>query len=87
MLIVWIYRLQQGERLLALSLSLILGDAIGNLWDRLALGHVVDFISVHYGNSYFPAFNVADSAICVGAALMIYDSLFGSGAQRTREQE
>jgi signal peptidase II len=84
--VVWIHRLEQGQRLLALSLTLILGGALGNLWDRLTLGHVVDFISVHYGNSYFPAFNIADSAICVGAVLMIYDSLFGSSAQRAREQ-
>ncbi len=85
-LVIWIYQLERGQRLLALSLALILGGALGNLWDRLVLGHVVDFISVHYASSYFPAFNVADSAIFVGAVLMIYDSLFGSSAQRAREQ-
>jgi signal peptidase II len=74
-LAVWLYRLPATQRLLPLSLALILGGAIGNLWDRVVLGHVVDFISVHYGGYYFPAFNIADSAITVGAALMILDSL------------
>lgn len=73
-LVVWLYRLPPGQRLLALSLGLILGGALGNLWDRLVLGYVVDFISVHYDQHYFPAFNVADSAISVGAALMLWDS-------------
>lgn len=74
-LIVWLYRLPTSQRLLPLSLALILGGAIGNLWDRVALGHVVDFISVHYGGYFFPAFNIADSAITVGAVLMILDSV------------
>ena len=72
---VWLARLKRGERLLALSLSLILGGAIGNLWDRLQLGHVVDFVSVHYGPHYFPTFNVADAAVSVGAGLMILDAI------------
>lgn len=75
---IWLSRLQRGEWLLAWSLSFIMGGALGNLWDRLALGHVVDFISVHYGDAYFPAFNIADSAITVGAVLMIVDSLLRS---------
>lgn len=74
-LIVWLYRLPTTQRMLPLSLALILGGAIGNLWDRVALGHVVDFISVHYGGYFFPAFNIADSAISVGAVLMILDSV------------
>jgi signal peptidase II len=55
---------------------LILSGAIGNVIDRLRLGHVIDFVEVHWGNSYFPAFNVADSAISVGAAFVILDALF-----------
>lgn len=74
-LVVWLYRLPTTQRLLPLSLALILGGAIGNLWDRVVLGHVVDFISVHYGGYFFPAFNIADSAITVGAVLMILDSV------------
>ena len=72
---VWLARLHRGEKMLAASLSLILGGALGNLWDRLALGHVVDFISVHYGGWYFPTFNLADSAVTVGAGLMILDAI------------
>jgi signal peptidase II len=73
-LAIWLYVMPRGQRLLALSLGLILGGALGNLWDRVALGYVVDFISVHYDNYYFPAFNIADSAISVGAVGMLLDS-------------
>jgi signal peptidase II len=62
------------HRMLALSLGLILGGALGNLWDRAALGYVVDFVSVHYKHHYFPAFNLADAAISVGAVIMLLDS-------------
>ncbi|MEM0955901.1 MAG: signal peptidase II [Pseudomonadota bacterium] len=72
---VWLTRLRSQERLLAISLSLILGGALGNLWDRIQFGYVVDFISVHYQHWYFPTFNVADSAVSVGAVLMIVDAL------------
>jgi signal peptidase II len=61
-----------------LALSLILGGALGNVYDRAVLGHVVDFIQVHAGTYYWPAFNVADSAICCGAGLLIWDGLFGA---------
>ena len=54
--------------------ALILGGALGNLWDRIAIGKVVDFLLFHYGSWSWPAFNVADSAITVGAALLIFDS-------------
>ena len=73
-LAVWLLTLSSGQWLLALSLGLILGGALGNLWDRLAHGYVVDFISVHYGGWYFPAVNIADSAISVGAACLLLDS-------------
>jgi len=69
----WLLRLPAGQKTLAASLSLILGGAMGNLWDRLQLGYVVDFISVHYHDYYFPAFNIADSAITIGAGLMLLD--------------
>jgi signal peptidase II len=86
-LVVWLFVLPRSQRLLALALALILGGALGNLWDRLVLGHVVDFISVHYAGRYFPAFNLADSAISVGAALMVFDSLFGDSQDRVPEEE
>lgn len=72
-LVVWLCRLKPSEKLMAASLSFILGGAIGNLWDRIELGYVVDFISVHYQGWYFAAFNIADAAICIGAGLMILD--------------
>ncbi|MBE9538201.1 MAG: lipoprotein signal peptidase [Proteobacteria bacterium] len=75
-LVISLVLISRGHRLLALSLALILGGALGNLWDRIELGYVVDFISVHYRGRYFPAFNIADSAISVGAALMLLDSFF-----------
>lgn len=85
-LMIWLYTMARTQRLLALSLALILGGALGNLWDRLVHGHVVDFISVHYAGYYFPAFNLADSAITVGAGLMLLDSFLvarrGDQAQR-----
>jgi signal peptidase II len=73
--IVWMLRSHGGQRLFAWALALILGGALGNVIDRLLHGHVVDFIQVHYGGWYFPAFNVADSAISVGAALLIVDEI------------
>jgi len=73
--IVWMLRNHGGQRLFSWALSLILGGAIGNVIDRLLHGHVVDFIQVHYGGWYFPSFNVADSAITVGAVLLILDEL------------
>lgn len=84
-LVVWLYVMPRGQWLLALALGLILGGALGNLWDRLVLGHVVDFISVHYGGRFFPAFNLADAAISVGAAFMVYDSLFGQSDDKLQE--
>jgi signal peptidase II len=73
--IVWMLRSHGGQRLFSWALSLILGGAVGNVIDRLLHGHVVDFIQVHYAGWYFPAFNVADSAITVGAGLLILDEL------------
>lgn len=69
-LIAWILRLPKTESMQLLALSLILGGAIGNLCDRLSLGHVIDFIDVYYKTYHWPAFNIADSAICAGAVLL-----------------
>ncbi len=72
----WLRRLKaRSQGLLCCSLTLILGGAIGNVIDRLRIGHVVDFISAHWGRTYyFPAFNVADSAITIGAILLLLDA-------------
>jgi len=75
-IVLWIRSLPPGKAWLATGLALILGGALGNLGDRLVLGYVVDFLSVHWGPHYFPAFNLADSAITVGAGMMIIDTLF-----------
>lgn len=73
--IVWMLLRHGGQRLFSFALALILGGALGNVIDRLLHGYVVDFIQVHWGSAYFPSFNVADSAISVGAALLIVDEL------------
>lgn len=68
---VWLRQVDENEWWLPVALTLILGGAIGNFWDRVALGYVIDFIEVYYANSFFPAFNVADSAISVGAVMLL----------------
>jgi signal peptidase II len=74
--ILWMYRsLSAQDRLLATGLMLVLGGALGNLIDRLIHGYVVDFIDVYYGTWHWPAFNVADSAITIGAVLLVIDAL------------
>lgn len=73
--IVWMLKRHGGQRMFSWALSLILGGALGNVIDRLIHGYVVDFIQVHYQGSYFPSFNVADSAITLGAGLLILDEL------------
>jgi signal peptidase II len=72
--VLWLRRVDRRARLLASGLALILGGAVGNLVDRLRLGHVVDFVAAHWGPHYFPAFNVADSAITIGACLLLLDA-------------
>ena len=74
LLILFLLRKYQHEKLFCLSLSLILGGALGNLYDRILLGHVVDFLDFYMGNYHWPAFNIADTAIVIGAALMILES-------------
>ena len=73
--IVWMLRSHGGQRLFSWALALILGGAVGNVIDRLLHGYVVDFIQVHYAGHYFPSFNVADSAITLGAILLVLDEL------------
>jgi len=77
-LVVWLYRAPASAVLLKFSLALILAGALGNLWDRVTLGYVVDFIQWHYKGYYWPAFNIADAAISVGAAAMVIDSFRAS---------
>ena len=72
-IVVWMYQSISKSKCLLAGLSLILGGALGNLWDRLSLGYVVDFIEVYYEDLYWPAFNISDSAITIGAILLILD--------------
>jgi signal peptidase II len=85
-LIVWMRRLSaRAHGLLACGLALIVGGALGNMIDRLTTGRVVDFIHVHWGRAYFPAFNIADSAITIGAVLLLLDAWRESrAAKRSR---
>jgi len=86
-IVVWITRLKQNEKRLAVALSLVLGGAIGNVWDRIVHGYVIDFIDLYYGDWHWPAFNVADSAICIGAVLLIIDALFNKEDQDPPQAE
>lgn len=85
-IIAWLWRIRtDGPFVLVAGLSLVLGGAVGNLIDRALLGYVTDFIQVWFGSWAFPSFNVADSAISVGAALLIIDALFFSGKKQSQE--
>lgn len=77
-LTVWLYRIVPNKKFESLGLALILGGALGNLYDRVTLGYVVDFIDFYFQGRHFPAFNIADCGITCGAALLIFDSIFFS---------
>ena len=82
--ILWLLRKNQSDKILSWALSLILGGALGNVLDRIMYGAVVDFIDLHYGNWHWPAFNIADSSICIGATLIVFSELrksFGKSPQ------
>ena len=81
LLTMWLRRLKSEQWALALALSLVIGGAVGNLVDRLWLGYVIDFIQLYYKNFFWPAFNVADSAITVGAVLLVWDGVFANKKQ------
>ncbi|MBC7985012.1 MAG: signal peptidase II [Candidatus Obscuribacterales bacterium] len=86
-LMVWLRRIRTpGQTILAIGLALVLGGALGNVIDRVWLGHVVDFVAVHWGDAYFPSFNVADSAISVGAGCLLIDAFLESGREKAREK-
>jgi signal peptidase II len=83
-IVAWLWRMPRSHRLLAAGLALVLGGAVGNVIDRIRLGYVVDFIHFHWDRAYFPAFNVADSAITVGAACLLLDTLFEPRRSRAK---
>lgn len=74
-LVVWLARLERKQVWLAIALALVLGGALGNLIDRVVYGHVIDFIDVYYQQWHWPAFNIADSAISVGAVMLVVDAV------------
>lgn len=84
MLVFMLRRLGPGERITGWALALILGGAMGNLVDRLRLGHVIDFVDWYYGRWHWPAFNIADAAITIGAALLVWDAFRAKGTECTR---
>lgn len=73
----WLRQLQRHQAWLAMALALVLGGALGNVWDRIMLGYVVDFIDLYYGDWHWPAFNIADSAITIGAVMLLIDAVRG----------
>lgn len=76
LLVAWLLRLPREAKFLPVAIALLLGGALGNLYDRIVQGYVVDFIHVYYGNWHFPAFNIADSAITVGTLMLLVDMMF-----------
>lgn len=87
-ILIWLRRLPpKGQHLWAAGLTLVLGGALGNVVDRVMLGYVVDFVRVHWGDAYFPAFNVADSAITIGAGLLIIANLLEWGRETDARRE
>lgn len=85
-IVIWMQKTKRNYWWLGMGLSLILGGAIGNLYDRIFQGYVIDFISLHYQNYFFPAFNLADSAITLGAAILIIDMLFLESKRKKSEE-
>jgi signal peptidase II len=84
-IVVWIARLPTQSKMEGLALALILGGALGNLYDRLTLGYVVDFLDFHWSGMHFPAFNIADAGISVGAAVLIFDTLINGSEADNNE--
>lgn len=88
LVIYWMKNLKEDEKTAAVGFALILGGAIGNLIDRVYLGKVIDFIQVHYQNIYYwPTFNIADSAITLGAAILIADGIAGSRKTNSEQKD
>ena len=84
-IVVWIARLPTQSKMEGLALALILGGALGNLYDRLTLVYVVDFLDFHWSGMHFPAFNIADAGISVGAAVLIFDTLINGSEADNNE--
>ena len=77
-ILIWLFRLSRKEKWTGIALSFIVGGALGNLWDRISYGHVIDFIQLHAAKWYFATFNIADSAICIGAFMLVFEAVIDS---------
>jgi signal peptidase II len=75
-ILVWMRKLSASQKWLSIALAFVVGGALGNLWDRFSYGHVVDFLDCYIGVMHWPVFNVADSAICIGAGMLFIDAIF-----------
>ncbi|MCP4128115.1 MAG: lipoprotein signal peptidase [Gammaproteobacteria bacterium] len=84
-MVLWLRGLKQHERLSAIALALIVGGAVGNLIDRLLFGYVIDFLDFYIGQYHWPAFNVADSAISIGVAILLYEILFSGDEHKAAD--
>lgn len=85
-LVRWLGKTPREQRWQGVALALILGGALGNLIDRIFLGYVVDFISLHWRHYYYPAFNIADSAITIGALMLLWEMFFMKGGQKSEPE-
>lgn len=78
-ILIWMFRLPAAQKWVGIALAFVVGGALGNLWDRFSYGHVIDFIQVYVSHYSWPVFNVADSAICIGAFMLFLDALKKKG--------
>ncbi|TLU61458.1 lipoprotein signal peptidase [Thalassotalea litorea] len=87
LLVYWMAKAKPSEKLICISYALIISGALGNLIDRMAFGYVIDFLDFYVGNKHWPAFNIADSAIFVGAALMIFEAFTNDSDNRDNDNK
>jgi len=83
-MLIWLSRISMQQKWLSIAISLVIGGAIGNLWDRISYGHVIDFIDWYVSNLHWPVFNIADSAICIGAFMLFCDALKQKESHKTK---
>jgi len=86
-IVIWMRKLSPQDKWVAIALGMVLGGALGNVIDRILFGHVIDFLHVYYQQWSWPIFNIADSAIFVGVAILLIDSFFGSGHKTKQESK
>lgn len=85
-LLIWLYSVPAKQKWISISLTLVLAGALGNLYDRIVIGEVVDFIDWYYGDYHWPAFNIADAVIMLGAVMMLLEGFFNKEPENSNEQ-